>query len=144
MRKLRDLQIAYYGPQVSKRVKSPAGRVRTSSIPLFSNYVFVAGDDQTRYETVCTGAVTKIDPIEDVEGLIADLRQIHELISMDVPMTIEGRVGPGERVRVRSGSFAGYEGVVERRDAETRLIVFVRFMEQGVSVKLDDCQVEVI
>ena len=42
------------------------------------------------------------------------------------------------------GAFAGYEGVVLRREQETRLLVSVKFMEQGVSVKLEDCQLELI
>jgi transcription antitermination factor NusG len=51
---------------------------------------------------------------------------------------------PGQRVRIRNGAFAGYEGVIVRREKEVRLQVFVRFMEQGVSVLLDDCQADLI
>ena len=47
-------------------------------------------------------------------------------------------------MRVRNGAFAGYEGTVLRREQETRLLVAVQFMEQGVSVKLEDCQLELI
>ncbi len=63
---------------------------------------------------------------------------------MGVPLSIESRLQVGQQVRVRSGAFAGYEGVILRREHETRLLVSVRFMEQGVSVKLDDCQLEVV
>jgi transcriptional antiterminator RfaH len=51
---------------------------------------------------------------------------------------------PGQNVRVKSGAFSGYEGTIIRREQETRLLVAVKFMEQGVSVKLEDCQLEVI
>ena len=144
MRRLRELDLPHYAPQVPNRRRSPAGRVRVTYQPLFNNYVFVCGDDHTRYKTVCTGCVQQICPIEDVTELVNDLRQVQRLIEMDVPLTIEGRLQPGQFVRVKNGAFAGYEGTVIQRMQETRLLVCVRFMEQGVSVKLDDCQLEPI
>ncbi|NLX95919.1 MAG: hypothetical protein GXY83_07070 [Rhodopirellula sp.] len=48
----------------------------------------------------------------------------------------------GATVRVHTGPFADFEGTILRRDNERRLLVTVRFMEQGASVVLDDCQVE--
>lgn len=144
MRQLRQLDLPHYAPQVPNRRRSPAGRVRVTYQPLFNNYVFVCGDEQARYLTVCTGCIQQISPIEDVAELVQDLRQIQQLIVMEVPLTIEGRLQPGQFVRVKNGAFAGYEGTVIQRMQETRLLVSVRFMEQGVSVKLDDCQLEPI
>ncbi|MCC9601103.1 KOW motif-containing protein [Stieleria sp. JC731] len=142
MRQLRELNLSHYGPQIEQRKRSPAGRVRTSFVPLFSNYVFMCGTEEDRYNAVCTGCVQKVTEITDVEILLADLHQISDLISIGAPMSIEERILPGQHVRVKNGPFAGFEGVVIRRDQETRLLVSVQFMDQGVSVKLDDCQLE--
>ncbi|MGB7345808.1 MAG: transcription termination/antitermination NusG family protein [Pirellulaceae bacterium] len=142
MRELRSLGIGHYGPQVGHRRRSPAGRVRTTYAPLFNNYVFVCGGEEVRYETVCTGSVTKMTSITDTEILVSDLIQIRDLVNLGAPLTLESRLQPGQRVRVKTGAFAGYEGVVIQRHQETRLLVAVQFMEQGVSVKLDDCQLE--
>jgi transcriptional antiterminator RfaH len=144
MRHLRQLQIDHYAPQIPHRRRSPAGRVRTTYAPLFNNYVFLCGDDEARYQAVCTGCVTKATAISDVPLFVADLRQIRDLINLGVPLTVESRLEAGQHVRVRSGAFAGYEGTIIRREQETRLLVAVRFMEQGVSVKLEDCQLELI
>ena len=144
MRHLRQLEIAHYGPQIEQRKRSPAGRIRTSYTPLFANYVFLCGTDDSRYHAICTGCIQKVTEITDVDILLADLIQIRDLVSMGVPMTIEGRLAPGQMVRVKNGPFGGFEGTVIRRDQETRLLVSVRFMDQGVSVKLDDCQLEPI
>ena len=144
MRRLRRLEIAHYAPQIEKRQRSPSGRIRTSFVPLFANYVFMCGDDDARYEAVCTGCVQKVTEITSAGEFLSDLRQIRDLIDLGVPLTIESRLEPGQQVRVRSGSFAGYEGTIIRREQETRLLVCVRFMEQGVSVKLEDCQLEPI
>jgi transcription antitermination factor NusG len=142
MRYLRYAQVAHYGPQIKQRYRSPNGRIRTSMVPLFPNYIFVCGNNEDRYRAICTGCVTRIDAVVDVNMLIDDLLQIQGLIDMDVPLSLQSTLSPGTRVRVTSGSFKGYEGVVEHRHSETHLIVSVRFMDQGVSVKLDDCQLE--
>lgn len=142
MRELRKLDLPHYCPLIPKRNRSPAGRVRTSYAPLFTNYLFLAGDDEARYQAVCTGCVQQATAITDVEQLVTDLRQIRDLVGLGVPLTVESRLEPGQQVRVRNGAFAGYEGTVLRREHETRLLVAVRFMEQGVSVRLEDCQLE--
>jgi len=49
---------------------------------------------------------------------------------------------PGMLVRIRTGPFAGYEGVIVRREKEVRLQVAVRFMDQGVSVAISDFQAD--
>ncbi|MCO8123436.1 KOW motif-containing protein [Stieleria sp. TO1_6] len=144
MRQLFQLQVPHYGPQIEQRRRSPNGRVRTTYVPLFNNYVFLYGGEEARYQAICTGCVQLATEITDVEPLIADLSQISSLVQLGVPLSVEGRLVPGQKVRVKNGAFAGYEGVVLRRDQETRLLVSVRFMDQGVSVKLDDCQLEKI
>lgn len=143
-RHLRENDLPHYSPLIRQRYRSPNGRMRESYVPLFSTYVFLRGGDEERYRAVCGGRVMQASPIIRVAELLDDLRQIRDLIAMDVPLSIEARLEPGERVRVRNGPFKGYEGTIIRRENETRLLVFVRFMEQGVSVKVEDCQVEPI
>ena len=57
MRQLFDRQIAYYAPVISKRYRSANGRVRTSYIPLLSNYVFVNGTEEDRLTQFPPGAL---------------------------------------------------------------------------------------
>jgi transcription antitermination factor NusG len=144
MRQLTELQIPYYGPTISRRFRSPAGRIRTSYEPLFPNYVFVCGDEMARYNAVSTGSVSRWLPVARPEELITDLRQIHDLILTDAPLAPELRLEPGQKVRVRSGVFKGFEGTVLRRENEIRLLIAVRYMGRGASVALDDCQLEPI
>lgn len=142
MRSLVQEKIAFYAPVIERRYRSPNGRLRKSYEPLFSNYVFVCGDEQSRYTAVSTGCVSRHLPVDDVDEFVADLRQIQGLVGTEAPLSPESRLEPGQRVRIRSGPFAGYEGVITRRDQEIRLQVYVRFMEQGVSVAIEDCQAD--
>jgi len=142
MRRLRAKDIAFYGPLVGRRHRSPAGRVRTSHIPLFPNYVFICGTEFHRYEALTTNCVCRDVQVVDGIELASDLQRIRRLIETGQPLTPESRLNQGRSVRVLSGPFAGFEGTVVRRENQTRLLVAVNFMEQGASVLLEDCQLE--
>ena len=71
-----------------------------------------------------------------------ELDQIRRLIEMGRPLIPETRLLQGDRVRVTSGSFAGFEGTIIRRGKTIRLLVTIDFMQNGVLVELDDCQME--
>jgi transcription antitermination factor NusG len=144
MRKLLSLDVPFYGPVVERRYRSAAGRVRTSYETLFSNYVFVFGTADQRYQAMTTNCVSRCCAVVDGQRLTSDLQNLYRLISTGAPLTPESRVLPGDRVRVRTGPFAGFEGLVLKRHGETRLLVYVEFMRQGASVLLEDCQLDVL
>jgi transcription antitermination factor NusG len=83
-------------------------------------------------------------PVPNPGELIEDLRQIRDLILTNAPLAPELRIEPGQKVRVKSGVFKGFEGIVIRRENEIRLLISVRYMGRGASVALDDCQLEVV
>ena len=88
--------------------------------------------------SLATNRVLRVLPVNDSNRLIDDLRQIERLIQCNAPLTVESRLQAGSRVRVRSGAFAGVEGVVLRRRGQTRLLVSINFLQQGASVEIDD------
>ncbi len=138
MRKLLTWRIAFYAPLISKRSRSPNGRMRTSYIPLFPNYVFVLGDTSDRFQVMTTNCVSKCTPVEWPDQFVAELRQIQRAIRDKAPLTPESRLEPGQEVRVRSGPFKGYEGTILRREGKTRLLMAVRFIAQGISMEVDE------
>ena len=138
MRKLTSLNVPFYAPVIPKRYRSPNGRMRTSFVPLFPNYVFMLGDEEQRHEAMTTNCISTCTVIDDRKQLVEDLRNIYQIVLADVPLTPEARLEPGNRARVRSGHFKGYEGVVLRREGKTRLLVSVQFLEQGVSMEIDE------
>ena len=144
MRLLFEREIPFYSPVIKRRYRSPNGRLRCVMQPLFSGYVFVCGDEQQRYASVCTGCVSRWLHVPNPSELVVDLQQIQRLIATDAPLSPERRMVAGQRVRIRNGAFAGYEGVILRRERGLCLQVSVRFMDQGVLVLLDDCQADII
>jgi transcription antitermination factor NusG len=73
---------------------------------------------------------------------VDDLRAIKRLIDTERPLTPEARIEPGQAVRVRSGALRGLEGTVVKRRGEERLVVAVRFLNQGASIELEDVDLE--
>jgi len=144
MRQLIEIQVPFFGPTIARRYKSPQGRIRTSFEPLFANYVFIQGDEMARYNAVCTGSVSRYMSVADPAQLVEDLRQIRQLILTKAPLAPELRLEAGQKVRVKSGIFKGFEGTIIRRENEIRLLISVRYMGRGASVALDDCQLEQI
>jgi transcription antitermination factor NusG len=142
MRHLRANEISFYGPVVAKRYRSGSGRLRTSYIPLFANYVFMFADEAQRREALTSNCVSKCSVVEDGERLVSDLAQIHKILESDVPLTAEAKLESGNLVRVKNGPFEGFEGIVIRREGRTRLLLSIHFLEQGVSAEMDEAQVE--
>jgi transcription antitermination factor NusG len=142
MRQLRALDVPHYGPIVPRRQRAPNGRVRVSHLPLFSNYVFLYGSAEQRYRALTTNCVSRCLDVADGVRLTYDLKQVRHLILTGAPVTIEAKLEPGTRVRVKAGMLRGQEGMIIRRQGETRLLVAVNFLQQGASVLLDDIAVE--
>lgn len=132
----------YYCPIIERRYRSPGGRARSSYLPLFPNYVFLCGPETARHQAVTTGCVSRCLPVEDPATFLSELRQLHQLIALGAPLTPEERLSPGMRVRVKTGPFAGVEGVVLKRHSERRLLVMVNFIQRGASMELGDYELE--
>ena len=143
MRMLASLEVPFYSPIIEKKYRSPAGRQRTSFVPLFANYVFLFGNEEARHLALTTNTISRCLEVEDGESLRNDLLQIETLIALGEPVSIESRLQPGTKVRVKSGPMKGASGTVFQRKGVDRLIISVNFLQQGASVELNDWEVEV-
>jgi len=141
-RYLLNRRIEHYLPQGLREGRTPGGRRVRSMVPLFDGYVFLRGDEHERVEALQGGQLVRVLEVADQRGLIADLRQIHQLISSGLPIASEPTHPVGSRVRIRDGPLAGLVGMVVRRARRDQFVAIVRFLNRGVSVDLEDWQVE--
>jgi len=130
IRRLREMEIAHYCPLVPKRTRTPKGRKFTAYIPLFAGYVFLCGDENARYHAMTTNCISQCLDVPDVPGLVRDLYYLKRLIDSNLPILPESKIGPGTRVRIRSGALAGIEGLIVSRHGEDRFIVTVSFIQR--------------
>jgi transcriptional antiterminator RfaH len=142
----RDLfhhEVPFYLPLVRKH-SLRRGRRAAAQTPLFSGYLFLFASEAERIYSLTTNRISRILVVSDVDRFVYELRHLQQLIASKAPLTIESRLMPGKRVRVRQGPFAGIEGTVLIRRGETRLLVSINFLQQGASVEIDDFQLEPI
>ena len=144
MRRLVSMEVPFYCPLIARKNRSPSGRVRTSYVPLFPGYVFCYATAEQRQQALTTNCISRTLTVVDHDTLVHDLQQIRRLIESDTPLSPESRIQPGALVRVKNGPMTGIEGVVLKRHNGDRLLVSVRFLQQGASVALEDYQVEEI
>ncbi len=133
--------IPFYLPLIPKDNMVRSRRVR-SHIPLFSGYLFLFGTDEERVTTLTTNRISRILQVDDQQQLIHDLASLQALIERNAPLAVESRLNTGDPVRIKTGSLKGLEGKVVKRHGKTRLLVAVNYLQQGVSVEIDDCALE--
>jgi transcriptional antiterminator RfaH len=142
MRRLAAADVPFYAPLIARRLRSSTGRTRVSYVPLFPGYVFSRVDEDQRRTALETNTVARWLPIVDGAALVEDLRAVKRLVDTDRPLSPEARLEAGQEVRVRSGVLRGLGGRVVRRCGRERLVVAVRFLNQGVSIELEDVDLE--
>jgi transcriptional antiterminator RfaH len=143
VRTLGAQQVPHYLPLVA-REQLIRGRPVTSHVPVFPSYVFVYGDVADRERCLKTNRVCQVLSVPNGEELCEDLASVQSMIESGCPLTVESRLEPGNWVRVRSGPLEGLEGAILKRKRQTRLVVAVRMLQQGVSVEISDYLVEPI
>lgn len=144
MRKLRPLNIGFYGPLIPQRKRSPQGRIRTSYVPLFTGYVFVRGDDAARYNAVSTGCISRCIAVREPELLTEDLQRVHRLLEAGNDVRPEPKPLVGRLAIVKRGAMTGLKGTVTRVHDHHRLTIMVTFMQQGASVLVDEADIELL
>lgn len=142
-RELLKSDTPFYLPLIPKDQLIRGRRFR-SFLPLFSGYLFQCGSIEQNFETQLSSRVSRVLPVPDPVRLCRDLSCVQRLIDADCPLSQERRLSPGDRVRVKHGSLQGLEGTIIRREKTTRLLIAVSYLQQGVSVQIDDFMVEPI
>ena len=121
-------------------------RKKKVEVPVFSCYLF-ARLTPTRMDRL---RVLSVDGIFSFvgnrgEGLpIPDeqIEAVRTLVDSKIPCLAHPFLKIGQRVRIRSGSLNGIEGILVSRSGEDTLVLCVDAIERSLSVRLDGYQVE--
>jgi len=136
-RMLRAREIPHFLPQGSVRRKSQRRWVTTYH-PLFPGYLFLYGDSEDYSDSLMTNKVVNALPVANAEQLHEELFKIHELITQDVQFRAEPALVEGDPVEIVSGSLTGMRGKVVRLDGQSRVILGVKMINQGVSILAEE------
>jgi transcription antitermination factor NusG len=121
-------------------------RVMRSPAPLFPGYVFVCASDRERIRVLETAGVVYLvstggSPVTLSDFDIEQLRTC-SLRSNDVQPHPCLRIG--QRVRVKHGPFAGWEGRLVEKQNSRRLVITIERIMRSVSVNLYGVDVDPI
>lgn len=141
---LSQREIEHYLPLYQADRKWRDGSRVTLDLPLFPGYIFVRIQRSQRVSVLSVpGALSVVggtggEPAPLPDGAIEALRW----------GLIEHRVEPhpllrvGQFARIRSGAFAGMEGIVVRKKSGFRVVLTLEQIMQSVAVELDEEDVE--
>jgi transcription antitermination factor NusG len=135
-RHLAEHRIFFYLP-LTELQRKREGRTLTSHVPLFSGYVFHRATAAQRDLLWRSNVVANLIAVPNQHELHAELAQLRQLQLAGASLKTYHELPPGQPVRIESGPFAGYQGVVVRGKARDRLIVSISLLRQSVAVELD-------
>ncbi len=140
----REREIDYFLPTyISERKWRDGSRVRLN-LPLFPCYIFVHINRAERVRVLnVPGALAVVGgtgrepaPLPDIAidalrfGLEQRRIEPHPLLTV------------GQRARIRSGAFAGMEGVVVRKKSSFRVVLTLELIMQSIAVEVDQGDLE--
>jgi transcription antitermination factor NusG len=135
-RHLAPREVPFYLPQHEHRARRN-GRFFTSHIPLFPGYVFFRGPRQARAAVFDSSLVVRIIEVTDQDLLARELSTLRALQESGALLVPHPWVSLGDVVRISSGLFEGYPGIVIRERGRTRLVISVTMLQRSVAVELE-------
>ena len=121
-------------------------RTRHVSLPLFPCYVFIRGGLDRQLQIMSTPGVFSLvgwagHPATIPESQIAGLRQMAESSTRIEPHPY---LACGDRVRIRSGTLQGLEGILVRKKNVSRLVVSLEMLGRSAAVEVDASCLETV
>ncbi|HKR64897.1 MAG TPA: transcription termination/antitermination NusG family protein [Thermoanaerobaculia bacterium] len=135
-RQLAENGVPFYLPLAESR-RRREGRTLVSHLPLFAGYVFHRATAAQRDILWRTNVIANLIDVTNQDELHAELAQLRRLQLAGASLKTYHELLPGQPVRIESGSFAGYNGIVVRGKGHDRLIVSISLLKQNVSVEFD-------
>ncbi len=104
------------------------GKLATCVKPLFSRYLFIELDSVTS-NWHALRSTRGVSNLVAFGGVFATLPGACIAALRNVPVPLHERLfEPGERVAIKSGPFAGFDGVYQMADGEARALVLLELM----------------
>lgn len=111
---------------------------QTSEVPLIGGYLFVHAPMEAKYDLYRTERIVNIILVREGRRLATDLAALRALVERSqAPLVVRPELVPGTPVVIRSGTFAGVQGIVTRRQGKARLAVNIEALGTSVEVELD-------
>lgn len=106
--------------------------------PLFPGYVFARFRPEQRISVLQSGQIARILEVKDQAKFINELEQIRKALGADPGLQACPAITTGMTVRITAGPFQGLEGIVIKAKGQSRVILNVDMIGQGVAIEADE------
>ena len=123
-------------------------RKQVVDVPVFPGYLFLRFEDSRTARLMIArtdGVVRILGPGEKIEAIPDEqIEAIRTLIKSELPCSSHPFLKIGQRVRVRSGSLDGLEGVLLSRNGDNTLVISVDAIQRSLSVRVNGYEIEAV
>jgi len=119
-------------------------RKKKIAAPLFPGYVFARFDAASRLDVLKCGGVVSIVSFNGEPAPVPDheIENIRTLVESTLPFDPCPNIKTGTLVEVAHGPLKGIVGRLTRKGSQSRLVLSVELIGQGVSVQVDAADVK--
>lgn len=144
---LRSLGVRTFLPLVSE-VHKWSDRSKTVDMPLFPGYLFVQIPNSTEAQTRVlrtTGVVRFVGnhsgatPIPDKE-----IDDVQTVLAHKASCSSHPFLEVGQRVRIVGGALDGVEGILLRRDSESKLVISIELIQRSLAISVCNFDLEAV
>lgn len=131
---------------VSQQTRQWSDRRKVVEFPLFSGYVFLRMlyRPEEKLRVLQTEGVVSFVGTNGQGIAIPDkqIEDIQTLVASKVPFQSHPFLKVGQRVRIRSGSLSGTEGILVEHNNDRTLVISVELIQRSVSIRLQGYELE--
>lgn len=112
--------------------------------PLFPGYLFLSIEERERLKVMQSDCVANLLTVADQALFLRQLGEILRALDTGLDIRLVPQIGPGCRVKIKSGPLEGMDGWVEERHGFSVVLLRLDFIGQAAAVKVDASQLEAI
>ena len=146
-RQLEKRGFATFLPLTSQ-LRQWSDRRKLVELPLFPGYTFLrmAYQPEQRLRVLSTEGIVSFVGVHGQGMPIPDgqIEDIQSLLAAKVPLESYPFLKVGQRVRIRSGSLNGTEGILIEQESDRMLVISVELIQRSISIRLQGYEVESI
>lgn len=146
-RQLEKRGFATFLPLASQ-LRQWSDRRKLVELPLFPGYTFLrmVYQPEQRLRVLTTEGIVGFVGVHGQGMPIPDgqIEHIQGLLAAKVPLESYPFLKVGQRVRIRSGSLNGTEGILIEQESESMLVISVELIQRSISIRLQGYEVESI
>jgi transcription antitermination factor NusG len=147
MQRFQDKGLTAFLPVITEK-RRWSDRWKEVELPLFSCYVFVKimATNEDRLRVLCTdsvfdfvGATRQGTPIPDEQ-----IEAVQTIVTERMNWETFPFLKIGQRVRIRSGSLTGVEGILVSRNGKRSVVVSVDAIQRSLAVRVEGYEIEAV